>query len=174
MAKELSWIDMVTVWRKIAGALATGSFVIGLLGVSPSFARSPDVLTQMFAWWNGAIKTPGAFTVAAFGRYFDPETTMIIDGHVSAHGLEDLTRHFQAIQASGAAVEIMLPFKEEFRSGDKIYTYHVINSRLGGKVGCMLAAGHATLRDGKILSLALVRKNVDFAKGTIDPQCWKP
>ena len=128
----------------------------------------------MFAWWNGAIKTPGAFTVAAFGRYFDPQTTMIIDGHVSARGLEDLTRHFQAIQASGVAVEIMLPFKEEVQSCDKIYSYHVINSRRDGRVACTLAAGHAILKAGKILSLPLVRKDVDYTKGNVDPQCWKP
>ena len=160
--------------RRRAGlALVSALLMTGAAGHGPARAQAPDELTRMFTWWNGAIKTPGAFTAEAFGRFFDPQASLIVNGHLAAHGLEDFARHFQHIQASGVAVEIALPFKEEFRSGDKVYTYHVINSRLRGQVGCELAAGHAVIKAGRILSLTLVEKDVDYSKPPVDPQCWR-
>ena len=151
------------------------ALVSALLAAAPACAgaAAPDPLTRMFAWWNGAIGTRGSFTAEAFGRYFDPQASLVVNGRLVAHGLPDLAQHFQRIQANGAAVEIALPFKDAFRSGDKLYTYHVINSRLNGKVGCELAAGRAVLKAGRILDLMLVEKDVDYSKPPVDPQCWQ-
>ena len=157
--------------RRATFAILSAVLISALPGYAP--AQAPDELTRMFEWWNGAIRTPGAFTAEAFGRYFDPQASMIINGHLSAHGLQDLASHFQHIQASGVAVEVELPFKEEFRSGDRIYTYHVISSRLKGRVGCDIAAGHAVIKAGKILSLTLVEQAIDYQKPPVDPQCWR-
>jgi hypothetical protein len=141
---------------------------------APAGAEKPttDALSKMFIWWNQAFKTPGAYTAENFSKFFTPDATLVLEGRTVIDGVDQWATHFQKIQASGAQVEIVVPFKEVFEKGDHIYTYHVIRSRRGGKPSCSLAAGHATLRDGKISSVVLVREVLDPAKGPIDPQCW--
>ena len=87
-------------------------------------------------------------------------------------GIDGWVSHFQKIQASGAQVEIVVPFKTVFQQGDKIYSYHVIRSRRQGKASCSLAAGHAVVKRGKIASITLVRTVLDATKGPLDPECW--
>lgn len=142
--------------------------------VAPAAAEKPatDMLSRMFVWWNQAFKTPGAYTPEAFSRYFTPDATLTLEGRQAISGVGQWATHFQKIQAGGGEVEIVVPFKEVFEKDGMIYTYHVIRSRRDGQVGCSLAAGHATLRDGKIASITLVRVPLDPAKGPLDPQCW--
>ena len=83
--------------RGTNSALLFALLLSALPGYATAQPQAPDELTRMFAWWNGAIRTPGAFTAEAFGRYFDPQASMIINGHLSAHGLQDLASHFQHI-----------------------------------------------------------------------------
>lgn len=141
---------------------------------APAHAEKPatDALSKMFIWWDQAFKTPGAFTAENFGKHFTPDATLTLEGRTVIHNLNDWETHFQKIQASGADVEIVVPFKEVFEKDGLIYTYHVIRSRRNGEVSCALAAGHAKMRDGKIASIALVRHTIDPAKEPLDPQCW--
>ncbi len=152
----------------LAAALACAPF--------PAPAASPvpsdDTLSKFFVWWNTTFKVPGGYTAEAFGRWFTPDATLVLEGREVIRGLDGWAAHFQKIQAGGGDVEIVVPFKQVFRSGDRIYTYHVIRSRRDGKVACSLAAGHAELRGGKISTIVLVRSNLDPAKGPMDPQCW--
>jgi hypothetical protein len=143
-----------------------------VLAAAPVHAKTTDRLTQMFAWWNEALKKPDGFTVESFGKYYDKDASLIINGKVSAHGLEDLTDHFKKIQAAGGEVEIVLPFMEEFQSGDKIFTYHTIRSRRNGKTGCELVAGFGTLKNNKILVVNLVRSELDPATAPPEFKCW--
>ncbi|PEQ13996.1 hypothetical protein B2G71_04395 [Novosphingobium sp. PC22D] len=138
----------------------------------PASAPSSDVLSRMFVWWDEAFKTPGAYTRDNFARFFTEDATLILEGKLVIDGIDEWVSHFQAIQSRGGEVEIVVPFKEVFEADGKIYTYHVIRSRREGKAACSLAAGHATLRDGKIASIVLVRSPLDPAKGPLDPQCW--
>jgi hypothetical protein len=131
-----------------------------------------DVFSSMFAWWNTAFKTKEGFNAAAFRKYFTENATLTLEGHQAIRGIDNWVTHFRKIQASGAEVEIVVPFKTVFRQGDKIYTYHVIRSRRGGKASCTLAAGHAVVERGKIAAITLVRAPIDPAKGPLDPQCW--
>ncbi|WP_372012303.1 hypothetical protein [Pseudoxanthomonas sp. 10H] len=94
----------------------------------------------MFAWWNQAMATPGAFTEEAFARHFTDDAPLVINGVETMRGPAGWAERFQMIQAATDAVEIVLPFRYSFQQGDRIYTYHVIRSRAGGKVDCMLAA----------------------------------
>jgi hypothetical protein len=144
---------------------------LALVQSVPAAAKS-DVFTGMFAWWNTAFKTKGGFNGPAFRKYFTEDATLTLEGKQVISGIGQWVTHFQAIQASGAEVEIVVPFKTVFQGGDKIYSYHVIRSRRAGKTGCSLAAGHAVVRGGKIASITLVRVPLDTAKGPIDPQCW--
>lgn len=139
----------------------------------PAAAQAPgDALSKMFIWWDQAFKTPGAFTPEAFGKYFTPDAALTLEGRTVVRGLDQWATHFQKIQASGSEVEIVVPFKDVFQSGSKIYTYHIIRSRRNGTTGCVLAAGHAVMRGTKIASITLVRMQMDPAKGPLDPQCW--
>src|SRR5690606_31504447 len=126
------------------------------LGLGPAAANAQQgqetVLTQMFQWWNAAIKDPNGFTREAFGRYFTEDGAIMINGKVAVKGLDDLVTHFRDIQSRVEYVEIVVPFEEEFvsASGDRIFTYHLIKSRADGRDGLMHAMGYADIRDGKI------------------------
>lgn len=133
---------------------------------------SGDVLSRFFVWWNQTFKQPGGYTAEGFGRWFTPDATLYLEGKEVIRGLDGWASHFQKIQAGGGDVEIVVPFKRVFQSGDRIYTYHVIRSRRDGQVACSLAAGHAELRGGKISTIVLVRSTLDPAKGPLDPECW--
>lgn len=130
----------------------------------------PDRLTEMFTWWNQAMKTPGAFTEEAFARYFTADAPLVINGVETMRGPAGWADRFQMIQGATDAVEIVIPFRYSFQQGDRIYTYHIIRSRAAGKVDCMLAAGHAELEGDRISRVILVREPIDPAS---DPDCWK-
>ena len=83
-----------------------------------------DPVSRMFSWWNEAYKTPGAYTEEAFRIYFTDDAELIIDGRLVTRGVGGWAKHFQAIQAGGGEVEIVVPFKEVFRVENKVYTYH--------------------------------------------------
>jgi len=135
-------------------------------------APSSDTLSQMFLWWNAAFKRTDGFTPEAFRKYFTDDATLTLEGKTVIHGIPEWVDHFRKIQASGREVEIVVPFKDVFQKGDRIFTYHVIRSRGPGKVTCALAAGDAVLRDGKIASIMLVRTNLDQAGLKAEPDCW--
>ncbi|MHC9419719.1 hypothetical protein ACYZX9_14105 [Sphingomonas citri] len=151
----------------------TAIMAAAMILATPVAAQQPaDALSRMFVWWDQAFKTPGAFTAENFSRYFTPDATLTLEGRTVIRGVNQWATHFQKIQAGGGDVEIVVPFKAAFQQGDRLYTYHVIRSRRDGKLGCVLAAGHAELRGGKIASITLVRAPVDLAKGPPDPACW--
>lgn len=158
--------------RKIHKFALIGAAMLGL--AAPARADAPkDPLETMFAWWDEAFKTPGAYTQEAFERFFTEDATLTLNGKVAIRGTAEWAKHFQAIQGRGGIVEIVVPFKHAFRSGDMLYTYHIIRSRRNeGLPMCMLAAGHAVMRGDKIASITLVRHPLDPAKGETDPACW--
>jgi hypothetical protein len=162
----------------LAMLLCTLPFASGcaVTGAAPAAAATPpgelDVLQRFFQWWNATYKVPGGYTAEAFGRWFTPDATLVLEGKEVIRGVDGWAKHFQRIQAGGGDVEIVVPFKTAFQSGNYIYTYHVIRSRRDGNVACSLAAGHAELRDGKIATIVLVRSTLDPAKGPLDPECW--
>lgn len=111
-----------------------------------------NVLVSMFEWWNQAFKTPGAFTEAAFRKYYTEDAVLIVNGAERVRGVANLARHFQNMQREADKVEIVLPFKEGFSSGDKIFTYHLIKARgaKGGPDELWHTMGWAQVRDGRI------------------------
>ncbi len=151
----------------VAAMLMLGSNALAS-GTPPD--QPPDKLSQMFTWWNEAMKTPSAFTPEAFAVYFTDDAPLFIDGIETMRGPTGWAERFQMIQGATDAVEIVLPFRYSFQKDDNIYTYHIIRSRAQGKAACMLAAGHAVLRDDKIASVRLVRTEIDPAS---DPDCWR-
>jgi hypothetical protein len=118
-------------------AIGTGLLLSGPAG---SATPSSDPLSRMFAWWDVAFRQKDGFTAEAFRRYFTDDATLTLEGKTVIHGIPEWVEHFRTIQASGREVEIVVPFKQVFRSGDRIFTYHVIRSRGHGEVSCSLAA----------------------------------
>jgi hypothetical protein len=109
-----------------------------------------DVLVDMFAWWNEAIKNEDGFTREAFGRYFTDDARIIVNDVVLAQGLDPMAEHFRAIQQRTESVEIVLPFEEGFREGGKIFTYHLIRARENGVDRLSHVMGYAIVEDGKL------------------------
>jgi hypothetical protein len=144
----------------------------GLGAASAGPVAANDTLSKFFVWWNETYKVPGGYTAEAFGQWFTPDATLVLEGKEIIRGVDGWAAHFQRIQSGGGQVEIVVPFKQMIQRGNLIYTYHVIRSRRDGKVACSLAAGHAELRGKKISTIVLVRSTLDAAKGPLDPQCW--
>ncbi len=109
-----------------------------------------NVLEQMFAWWNGAIRDPDGFTEEAFRRYYTEDAAIVINGAERVSGIKNLVEHFKKIQSRVETVEIVLPFEEGFESGNRIFTYHKIRSRAEGEDSLSHVMGYAIIEDGKI------------------------
>lgn len=121
-----------------------------LTSAVPAGDDANNVLVDMFAWWNEAIKTENGFTREAFRRYFTEDAEIIVNDVVLVHGLDAMVEHFRRIQQRTEAVEIVLPFEEGFREGDKIFTYHLIRAREGGMDRLSHVMGYALVEDGKL------------------------
>ncbi|MBB3182241.1 hypothetical protein [Variovorax sp. Sphag1AA] len=163
---------------RIASLVSSALLLFGSASVcaeksAQSTPKRLDKLSEMFVWWNDAMKTPGALTEAGFAKYFTADAPLVIDGVEATRGPDGWANHFQNIQAAvgpDGRVETVVPFRYVFQKDDRIYTYHVIRSRAHGMVSCMLAAGHADLKGGRINKVTLVRAEIDPAS---DPDCWK-
>lgn len=156
--------------RSVLAAIAAGLL---LSGPAASVVPSSDPLSRMFAWWDAAFKQKDGFTAESFRRFFTDDATLTLEGKTVIHGIPEWVTHFRKIQASGREVEIVVPFKDVFQKGSRIYTYHIIRSRGGGKVGCVIAAGDATLEGGKISSIRLVRADLDDTARAKEADCWQ-
>lgn len=133
---------------------AAACLMLGLLssGLNAAAAARHDVLVDMFNWWNAAYKQKDGFTEAAFAKYFTADAILRVNGSDRSKGLKDLAAHFRDIQKRTEMVEIELPFIDEFtsRSGDRIFTHHIVKAREQGKDSAERVMGYAAIRDGKI------------------------
>lgn len=129
-----------------------------------------DKLSQMLAWLNQAMRTPGAYTSEAFARRLTTDATLIVDGAELMRSPGGWASRFTTAQQLTEAIEIVLPARQVFQAGDRIYTYHVLRLRAQGHVTCMLVAGHAELRGDLISKVTLVQTAIDPAT---DKDCWK-
>jgi hypothetical protein len=120
------------------------------LSACPAGDLGDNVLVDMFAWWNEAIQTEDGFTREAFGHYFTEDAEIIVNDVVLVHGLDAMAEHFRGIQQRTEFVEIVLPFEEGFREGDKIFTHHLIRARENGMDRLSHVMGYAIVEDGKL------------------------
>jgi hypothetical protein len=150
--------------RRVAMALI---LVAAFFSASTTLAgdESENVLVDMFAWWNETIKVPGGFTEEGFARIFTGDAAIIVNNRESVRGVRNMVPHFQRIQEDTEYVEIVLPFEEGFREGNKIFTYHLIKARDDGTDRLSHVMGYAVIEDGKI---ALV-KFLSYAKPDKEP-----
>jgi ketosteroid isomerase-like protein len=161
-------------WKRftlLAGAVVT---IASCISVAERSEKPPSILIQMYQWSNAAMLQPAAYTEQDYARYYTSDAVLVIDGVDIVRGLSAFAQHFNRIKASGARVQTGMPFEMEVQSGNIIYTYHVIRSVRAGEASCMLAAGHAKLRDGKIALLSLVRTRIDPTNPVFADKCrWE-
>ncbi|HEX5006539.1 MAG TPA: hypothetical protein VFV70_05470, partial [Hyphomonadaceae bacterium] len=98
------------------------------------------------------------------------DAVFIIDGVEMMRTPAGWASRYHALQEVTDAMEVVLPFRYAFQVGNSIYTYHIIRIRAQGRVGCMLAAGHAELRGDLISRITLVQSEI---APTSDKDCWK-
>lgn len=134
--------------------LLLAALIAFTLPCGPLYAADKDsnILVDMFAWWNGAIKTENGFTRKAFTRYFTDTAEINVNGHLAVKGVDNMAVHFSRIQADTDYVEIMLPFEEGFQKGDRIFTYHIIKARGKGatETSTSRIMGYAITVGGKL------------------------
>jgi ketosteroid isomerase-like protein len=122
-----------------------------------SDAESSTVLVDMFRWWNEIINTEEPLTAEQFRRYFTEDAVILVNNLEQVRGVEHMPAHFQAIRERPGSIEVELPFREEFQSGDRIFTYHAIRSTQDGVVNTTYNMGYAILEGDRIASVSLAR-----------------
>jgi hypothetical protein len=146
------------------------AFVQSASAQSASENAAPDKFSQMLAWLNQAMRTPGAYTSDAFAKRVTGDATLVVDGVELMRSPGGWASRFSAVQQLTDTIEIVLPARQVFQAGDRIYTYHLLRLRAQGHVTCMLVAGHAELRGDLISKVTLVQAAIDPAT---DKECWK-
>lgn len=141
---------MIRSLPKLAATFAAGLFMLS--AVPSGAAPRQDALTAMFVWWNAAYKQPDGFSAENFAKYFTPDAVLRVNGVDRCKGLAEWASHFRDIQAHTEAVEIELPFIDEFESanGQRIFTHHLVKAREHGKDSVERVMGYASLKGGKI------------------------
>jgi hypothetical protein len=127
----------------------------------PAQDASSDVLEQMFTWWNGIMNTERELKAEDFARYFTDDATIVLNGNEGVRGPAQMPEYFQKIRELTEFIEIVLPFKEKFQSGNKIFTYHTIRSTRDGLEQESHNMGYAIIENGKIASVNLARFSLD-------------
>jgi len=124
--------------------------LVVLAGSAAQAASEASELERMFRWWNGAMARPDGFSAEGFRRHFTEDAVITINGTERVRGIDAMVARFRDIQSSTDSVVVQVPFIEEFRSGEKIFTYHESYAVIDGRAENDLVMGYAVIRDGKI------------------------
>ena len=130
----------------------TIALLLTLSSTTSTFAadKTGNVLVDMFAWWNETMKVPGGFTGQGFSQFFTDDASIVVNNTEVVRGVDNMVAHFHDIQDNTEYVEIVLPFEEEFREGNKIFTHHLIRASDNGVARLSHIMGYAVIEDGKI------------------------
>ena len=80
-----------------------------------------------------------------------------------------MAEHFRNARERIESVEIVLPFEEEFESesGDHIFTYHLVHTRVDGADRLSHLMGYAAVEDGRISLINFVRYDQPVAADAV-------
>jgi len=124
---------------------------------APTATQPSTLLTDMFRWWNGAINSEEPLTAEQFRQYFTEDAVILVNNREQVRGVEHMPAHFQAIRERPGTIEVELPFREEFQSGDRIFTYHLIRSTVDEGVSITYNMGYAIIEGDRIALVSLAR-----------------
>ncbi|MCB2114488.1 MAG: hypothetical protein KDD85_13225 [Parvularculaceae bacterium] len=142
---------MAKIFRALSRFLMTTVFLLAA-GAAHAESGTQDRLTQMFAWWNEAIKSEDALTEDAFSKYFTEDAVIRVNDREAVRGVANMVPHFRRIHSNLDYVEIVLPFETEFQTGEKIFTHHIIKAREKGAADTEVTSvmGYALMKGDKI------------------------
>ena len=121
---------------------------------------SDNIITDFFAWWNGAMREPALLTADGFARFFAADATVIVNGNLRATGPEEIARHYAAIAARLDEVAMVLPVEQAFAATDRAFVHcrtHVVNN---GAVAAEEAMAYAIVVEGRITLFRVVSLSV--------------
>ena len=136
------------------------SFSVSSLA-APNNYLSPNILEQMFSWWNGIINTEQELKAEDFARFFTKDAAIVLNGNEGVRGVNNMPEYFEKIRARSEYIEIVFPFKEQFQTDNKIFTYHTIRSTSNGVEQVSHNMGYAIIKNGKIAYVSLARFTLD-------------
>jgi len=145
------------------------ALILLLSFATPGFAdpaqdASSDVLEEMFTWWNGIMNTDRELKAEDFARYYTDDAAIVVNGNEGVRGSAQMPEYFEEIRGRTEFIEIVMPFKEKFQSGNKIFTYHTIRSTRSGLDQESHNMGYAIIENGKIAYVTLARFSLDKPK----------
>jgi hypothetical protein len=133
--------------------LSVVCILAGSFQVLQAEENQDSVLVQMFKWFNVTYVKEQAFTEEGFAQYFTDDIVFELNGKRSPKGLKSLTERFNKLKDTYYRIEIILPMKEEFSSGNRIFTYHLNRGKIDESdpwSGFSHVMGWADIKDGKI------------------------
>lgn len=90
-----------------------------------SIKSDESVLVAMFKWLNEVYISDEDFTEEGFSQFFTDDILFIVNGVKRERGITALTQRYNSLKSRYAYLEILFPFREEERVGDKIFTYYM-------------------------------------------------
>ncbi|WP_288485919.1 hypothetical protein [uncultured Novosphingobium sp.] len=121
---------------------------------------TPNPITRMFNWWNGAYHGDG-FTPEAFAEHFTADAPFIVDGGVRGTGPAEICEHFARIAAQTDAVELVTPVIATLADEAQGFVQYRCTFSSGDKHGSEVCLAHAKLQDGKIARFEVIGRVED-------------
>ncbi|WP_157219953.1 nuclear transport factor 2 family protein [Flavisphingomonas formosensis] len=120
----------------------------------------PNLIEEMFAWWNEAMRTPELLTAENFARFYTADGRLIVNGNLRATGPAALASHYAAIAARCEEVAMVLPVEEGFATADRAFVHCRTHVVAEGKQAAEEAMAYAVVEDGRIALLRVVSLSV--------------
>jgi len=121
---------------------------------------SDNIITDFFAWWNGAMREPALLTADGFARFFAADATVIVNGNLRATGPAEIAVHYAAIAARLEEVAMVLPVEQAFATADRAFVHCRTHVVAGGKVAAEEAMAYAIVADERITLFRVVSLSV--------------
>ena len=96
-----------------------------------------------------------------FAHFYTEDAAIVINGVERVKGVVMMPGFFKENRDRTEFIEIEMPFKEKFRSGDKIFTYHTIRAIRNGIEEVSHNMGYAIIKNDKIAYVSLARFTMD-------------
>ena len=117
----------------------------------------PNIIEEMFAWWNEAMLDPDGFTAEGFGRFYTRDARLIVNGQLRSDSLESMAAHYRRIQAMPATVQMALPVDDAFATDDRAFVHcrTIVEPEEGERIE-EEAMAFATISEGRMTMLRVV------------------
>lgn len=119
-----------------------------------------NLIEEMFAWWNEAMREPAGLTAGSFSRYYTDDARLVVNGNLRACGPEALAAHYRGVAARCDEVAMVLPVEEAFATADRAFVHCRTHVVIDGVEAAEEAMAYAVIEDGRIALLRVVSLSV--------------